>query len=306
MYNIQLKRKPIYAMLFLLLGFCLFQVVGALLTIVPMKILGLDMQSQVGTILLLGISSLSLFVGTGWFFSRTAMKGGCQGFSFGSKNDVKTYSLLIFFMTLLAIPISTYLGELNQAIPFPDALSGLESWLHELEKESMTIIKKLLSVTSLPYMLANLVVVAVIPAIGEEIVFRGIIQRMLFNKVQNAHKAIWLAAIIFSVLHFEFSGMIPRIFLGALLGYIYYWTGSLWMSIWAHFVNNGTLVVLAYLSSKGILGIDVIENDIPMAQLSGYMMMAVVLFVPAVRSLYAKRKHFVSSADQSIESDPMS
>ncbi|MDC1105303.1 CPBP family intramembrane metalloprotease [Prolixibacteraceae bacterium] len=292
MYNIELKRKPLIAILFLLIGALISQLVAGSLTIFPMTLIGMNMQSQLGLVWLIGVSSLTMFVGTGWFFSYTSMKGNFNDLSFGTSEDRKKYFILIFFMTLLAIPISTYLGELNQAIPFPKFASGLERWLHDLEKDSMEVIKKLLSTTSLPFLFANLLVVAVIPAIGEEIFFRGIIQRMIFNKIKSVHKSVWIAAVLFSVLHLEFSGLIPRIFLGALLGYIYYWTGSLWMSIWAHFINNGTLVVLAYLSSKGVLGIDVIDNDIPVSQLSGYMMMAVVLFVPAVRSLYAKRKLF--------------
>ena len=99
-------------------------------------------------------------------------------------------------------------------------------------------------------------VIALIPAVGEELTFRGVLQQSLTRKM-NPHVAIFLSAAIFSFIHFQFYGFLPRLFLGLLLGYMFYITGSLWTSILMHFLNNGTAVVLYYLNAKGTLDIDV-------------------------------------------------
>jgi membrane protease YdiL (CAAX protease family) len=108
-------------------------------------------------------------------------------------------------------------------------------------------------------MLLAVVVIAVLPAIGEELVFRGIIQRELFRGTNNIHVAIWISAAIFSAIHIQFYGFVPRMLLGALFGYLYYWSGNLWMPIIAHFINNGFTVVAMYLYQQGSVKMD-IEN----------------------------------------------
>ena len=91
---------------------------------------------------------------------------------------------------------------------------------------------------------------------GEELTFRGVLQQGLTRRMKSPHVAIILSAAIFSFIHFQFYGFLPRMFLGILLGYMFYITGSLWTSITMHFVNNGTAVVLYYLNNKGIIDID--------------------------------------------------
>lgn len=105
-------------------------------------------------------------------------------------------------------------------------------------------------------LLFNLLIIALIPAVGEELTFRGVLQQGLSRRM-NPHVAIILAAAIFSFIHFQFYGFLPRMFLGILLGYMFYVSGSLWTSILMHFVNNGTAVVLYYLNDKGIINVDV-------------------------------------------------
>jgi uncharacterized protein len=106
-----------------------------------------------------------------------------------------------------------------------------------------------------------MIVIGVLPAIGEEIVFRGIIQNQLFRATHNKHVAIWIAAILFSAIHFQFFGFVPRMLLGALFGYLYYWSGNLWMSVIAHFANNGFSVLAMYFYQKGAIGFDVEDTE---------------------------------------------
>jgi membrane protease YdiL (CAAX protease family) len=101
----------------------------------------------------------------------------------------------------------------------------------------------------------NLLVMALLPAVCEEMMFRGWLQRALGQSV-DYHTAIWVSAIVFSAIHFQFYGFIPRMLIGAALGYLYYYTGSLWAPIIAHFTNNAAAVVTAFLSYNGYTSID--------------------------------------------------
>ena len=83
------------------------------------------------------------------------------------------------------------------------------------------------------------------------------LQQSLTKRIKNVHVAVLLSAFIFSFIHFQFYGFLPRMFLGILLGYMFYVSGSLWTSILMHFVNNGSLVVLYYLNNKGLVNVDV-------------------------------------------------
>ena len=114
----------------------------------------------------------------------------------------------------------------------------------------------MLDVDTFGGLLLNLLIIALIPAVGEELTFRGVLQQGLMRKM-NPHVAIVISAAIFSFIHFQFFGFLPRLFLGLLLGYMFYITGSLWTSILMHFVNNGTVVVLYYLNNKGSISMDV-------------------------------------------------
>jgi membrane protease YdiL (CAAX protease family) len=90
-------------------------------------------------------------------------------------------------------------------------------------------------------------VIALIPAIGEELLFRGVIQGSIFKNT-NIHVAVLLTSIIFSAFHLQFYGFLPRMVLGILLGYSLAWSGSLWLPVLIHFINNGAAVVFAWFS----------------------------------------------------------
>ena len=105
-----------------------------------------------------------------------------------------------------------------------------------------------------------MLVIAFIPAIGEEIVFRGLIQNEMYRATRNPHTAIWLTAIIFSAIHLQFLGFVPRVLIGAFLGYIYYWSGNLLIPIMAHFLNNGLQLLGIYLYQNGVLQYNVDET----------------------------------------------
>jgi membrane protease YdiL (CAAX protease family) len=132
------------------------------------------------------------------------------------------------------------------------AFSSIEKWMKELEETAQALTDKMTNVDTIGGLLLNLLVIALIPAVGEEMTFRGVIQQSLMRRM-NPHIAIILSAAIFSFFHFQFFGFFPRLFLGILLGYMFYITGSLWTSILMHFVNNGAAVTLYYLGNIGVI-----------------------------------------------------
>ena len=160
-------------------------------------------------------------------------------------------------LMFLSLPVTNQLTAWNEGMSLGKNLTWLEDWIKSLEETAKVTTEKMLNVNTIGGLLLNMVVVALIPAIGEELTFRGVLQQALTRKMKNPHVAIILSAAIFSFIHFQFYGFLPRMFLGILLGYMFYVTGSLWTSMLMHFLNNGTAVVLYYLNNKGIVDIDV-------------------------------------------------
>lgn len=155
-------------------------------------------------------------------------------------------------LMIVSIPVTTTLTTWNEGMHLGGAFSGIEKWMKELEETAQALTDKMTNVNTIGGLLLNLLVIALIPAVGEEMTFRGVIQQSLTRRM-NPHIAIILSAAIFSFFHFQFFGFLPRLFLGILLGYMFYITGSLWTSILMHFVNNGAAVTLYYLGNIGVI-----------------------------------------------------
>ena len=159
-------------------------------------------------------------------------------------------------LMILAIPITGLLYWLNQQIPLPDVLLQMES-------STNGMIESILMTESSGEIIFNIFLIAIIPAIGEELLFRGHFQQQLSRIFQNHHAGIIIGGIIFSAIHFQFEGFIPRFFLGALLGYLFYWTGNIWVPIIAHFANNGFQVIGVYMSGEDISNLSIDEVELP-------------------------------------------
>lgn len=176
----------------------------------------------------------------------------------------------ILFLVVL-MPAVQFSYFLNQQIPLPD-------WMHLMEASTADAIKNLLVMDSFWEFLANIVVIALLPAIGEELVFRGILQTQLMRRIQNPHVAIWLTGAVFSAIHFQFEGFLPRMLLGVALGYLFYWTKNLWIPIIAHFINNGVQVAAAYFYAEKMDVLDLEkEIDVPFYAAVSSILLAIVL-----------------------------
>ncbi|MDR0547519.1 MAG: CPBP family intramembrane metalloprotease [Dysgonamonadaceae bacterium] len=139
---------------------------------------------------------------------------------------------------LAVIPFLNCTYAINQQMVFPEWLSGVENWIKTMEETSNRIFETMLYVHHWWDIPVNILLVCVLAAISEELIFRGLLQNLLSRAVRNPHAAIWITAIIFSAFHLQFYGFIPRMLIGAYLGYLLYYTGSIWVSVLAHFTNN--------------------------------------------------------------------
>ena len=204
-----------------------------------------------------GLSSIFMFVVPPIVYYYVTRRKH-QMYDLGLREPAKPWWLIIIGVVLMfiSLPVTNQLTRWNEAMSFGGAFEKLEEYLKMLEETAAATTEKMLNVNTIGGLLLNLLVIALIPAVGEELTFRGVLQQGLMRRVKSPHVAILLSAAIFSFIHFQFYGFLPRMFLGILLGYMFYITGSLWTSIAMHFVNNGTAVVLYYLNNKGIIDID--------------------------------------------------
>ncbi|MGE5395598.1 MAG: lysostaphin resistance A-like protein [Candidatus Saccharibacteria bacterium] len=158
---------------------------------------------------------------------------------------------------LLLIPLINFAGEINSKLTLPASLAGIEDWMRSMEEAAKVLTEKFLKVDSIPALLFNIFMVGVLPAIGEELLFRGVIQRIFINWTKSQHWGIWIAAILFSAFHLQFYGFLPRMLLGAMFGYLLVWTGSMWVPMLAHFINNTMGVIGYYMMDKAIISKDI-------------------------------------------------
>ena len=165
-------------------------------------------------------------------------------------------AIVAIAIILVSSPMINMLAELNSKLALPEFLSGLENWMRASEDSANEITQLFLKTDSIWGLLFNIFMIGIIPAIGEELLFRGIIQRIFTDWTKNYHWGIWISAILFSALHLQFYGFIPRAILGAIFGYMLVWSGNLWFPIIAHFVNNSTAVIAYYLYNGGTISVD--------------------------------------------------
>jgi membrane protease YdiL (CAAX protease family) len=151
-------------------------------------------------------------------------------------------SLIIAFA-----PTVAGLSILNEQMQLPGFMAGMESWMKTAEQSAERLTNMFLQADTFSGLLINLLVIAIIPAIGEELIFRGILQKLFIEKTRSIHAGIWITAIIFSAFHMQFYGFLPRVALGAVLGYGMVWSGTIWVPVLMHLINNGTAVILDFL-----------------------------------------------------------
>jgi membrane protease YdiL (CAAX protease family) len=206
-----------------------------------------------------GLASFVGLVLIPWYYLRVFEKKPLKIF-FGKLPSGLWFGILSFTVVAFAIAISP-VAEWNANAEFPAWAGSLGRYLKDLEDQAEVLVKLLTSNMSPVYFSFVFLVVAVIAGVGEELVFRGFVQTEFVRAFKNPHLGIWLAAVFFSAFHMQFFGFFPRLLIGAMLGYLYFWSGNLWIPIICHFLNNGLQVIGLYLYQLNIHHVDMESTD---------------------------------------------
>lgn len=196
-------------------------------------------------------------------------------------------------LVFTVLPFIGYLGELNQLMDLPASFDGLESWFKEKEEQALLLTESFLKTETIAGLMVNLLIVAVIPALGEELLFRGAFIRLFRNITGNVHLAIFISSFLFAAIHLQFYGFLPRFFLGMILGYSFVITRNLWVPIFIHFVNNAASVIIFYLHHNGYI-------DIPMEDFGSspnvvFIIGSLLITVWLLVIVYRKENNTISS-----------
>ncbi|GAB6008682.1 CPBP family intramembrane glutamic endopeptidase [Dysgonomonas reticulitermitis] len=175
----------------------------------------------------------------------------CQGSSKTYlKLDIKTNLVLLALAIVLILviqPLIDVIAYYNQQMSLPDSMKFIEEKMRDGELSAKKAVELLFSDKSVFGLIFNLLVIAIVAGLTEELFFRGCLQQIVLKISKNEHIAVWVTAIIFSVIHFQFFGFIPRVLLGAVLGYLFVWSRNLWVPVIVHTINNAAGVIFAYI-----------------------------------------------------------
>ncbi len=249
-----IQMQLVYLLLLLIASFVLFYLIGMLGFILgeTPNMLDLTVGNTMSVLKWMqGCSAIGLFVAPPLLFAYFTKH------QLGWNHVNRQQILLAVAFMMLSMPFINGLAVWNEGLHLPSFLGSLESWIRQAEAEAMRMTEAFLIMDTPLDLLINLVVIAIIPAVGEELLFRGVIQKLFLKWNGKVHLSVWLTAFVFSAVHMQFLGFFPRLILGAVLGYMLVWSGSLWLPIVAHFTNNAFAVLLTYF-----IGMDKINPSV--------------------------------------------
>lgn len=169
-----------------------------------------------------------------------------------SRKPLLVSLLLSITIVFTILPFLNYIGVWNMNIKLPESMSAIENWMMQKEEMASLLLGAFLKTNSIYGLLINLVIIGLLPAIGEELLFRGVILRLFKEAFKNIHVAVVISALLFSIVHLQFYGFFPRLLLGLILGYLFVYTKNLWAPIAFHLVNNSATVIIYYLHQRGL------------------------------------------------------
>lgn len=240
-------------------------------------------------VLMLSLNSLSIMIFISpYFYVNKLSNYSIKIFPINSTPVILVLLLTFFFMILNSGVI-----EWNKSINFPEFMNSFETWAFNKEKELEKITIFLVSFENNWEFLFGILSIALIPGICEEYLFRGVLQKNFYLISKNIHIAVWLSAFFFSALHLQFYGFFPRMLLGVLFGYIYYWSGSILYPMIAHIFNNFFSLTIFYFSQKGLLNenFEVSVNSSPKIPIV-LIIISAVLFIGF---MYLLRRYFLDN-----------
>ena len=206
--------------------------------------------------------------------------------------------LLVILMMVSVIPFINYMAEINLKMEIP--IRALDQLLRTLESTAEEMMVAFTATKSFGGLLMNLLMIGVIAAVGEELIFRGLIQRLMTQMIKNPHLAILITALLFSAFHFQFFSFLPRFVLGLVLGYLMYYGQSIWYPILAHFVNNAMGVIYYYFNSRGSAD-DMLEEIGTSTLIPVAAVVSLALFLLFAVLWYNQAERFTTRSPQSGE-----
>ncbi len=231
--------KKALLLVFLVLFFLFF---SSTLVFLIQKIGNIAADSAAWMLCEQAIVSVLTFVGSTWLWAYLTQQDSLEFLGLKQKSKKRLY--LIASLALLCVqPVVSITAYWNEQLSLPASLQAIESLMRQMEDAANEATLIMLSPDGWIGWTAVIFVVAFLAALGEELLFRGGIQKGIEKKTGNLHVAVWCSALLFSFIHFQFYGFVPRLILGVVLGYFYAYSGSLRISIWAHFLNNFMSIV---------------------------------------------------------------
>ena len=267
-----------------------FMIFGFIGTLVLAKITGLDLMELSDpekwdysnpalltfTRGMLVIQFIGLFIIPVFLFARLSDSKPAEWL--GLRAAKPMYFILGIIVLIVALPFVDWSGTINNQL-IPETTS-IGKWMKASEEAAAKQIEFLLKRHTIQDLLFNLLFVAVFAGVGEELFFRGVLQRLFIKIFKNAWAGILVTAFVFSAFHFQFYGFIPRFILGMLLGLIYWYSGSLWPAIIAHFSYDAFAVIMIYfnpaLAEKDSVSIS-LGNQSVLAALSAALVIAIIV-----------------------------
>ncbi len=206
------------------------------------KILMLKISQVLSVVFLFVVPSLVYFN----FFTKEKW----EYLEFKKSKKQFIYSILTILLFITSIPLVNYIGNVNSMIKFPESLKSIEEILKTSEEQVNKMMEIFLNMENIGDLTLNLFVIAFVAAVSEELFFRGVLQNHLIKLSNKPHISIWITALLFSALHGQFFLLLPRMLLGVLLGYVYWYSKNIWIPILGHFLNNGVQVIAIYIFLK--------------------------------------------------------
>jgi uncharacterized protein len=234
-----------------------------------------------------GITSIGLFIVSS-FIIAVFTSAAPLDFLYLKKFPGRFSIILIVLLMIIVLPFSNLITEINMRLSLPESMSGIQQYIEYQEEQMERIMKIFLDAHNFWTLMANLIVIALIPAIGEEMLFRGVFQKFFIALSRNVHLGIFISAFLFSALHLQFLTFLPRFMLGVVFGYLVVWSGSLWPAIIGHFVNNFMAVIYYFFFYTGRTKLD-LEH---IGSSGNYLFLGIISFCVTSVLLWAIYKSF--------------
>lgn len=227
-------------------AFTLVGIIGSTLLLIVLQLSGDNSMANSLRITQV-IQTTMMFILPAYFFARKISDGNASEWLTLNKRPAFGDLVVIAFTVVVSIPFNSLLYDINRAISFPSFMEPLQQWLWDRHNDDT--IKTILPYDSIMNIIISLLIVGVVAGFAEEIFFRGSLQKIIYGDKpdsRSALKSIIITSLIFSAFHIDFYGFLPRFIIGGLFfGAVYWWTGTLWVTVWGHFFYNSTYYLLS-------------------------------------------------------------